>query len=116
MPSVSNTGVPPTERRRSARTAVSPGLSSSNQRLPSVAPCCVGSRGTTISGRRPAAQLALRGIEDLGGGLKARFTLLSGIASDMGSAASSTRFWNIGWGRSISAPAAALLNIRLRGC
>ncbi len=39
-------------------------------------------------------QLGLRGVEDLGGGLKAGFTLLSGISPDTGSQASSSRFWN----------------------
>lgn len=41
-----------------------------------------------------SSQLAFRGVEDLGGGLKAGFTLLSGIAADTGSPASASRFWN----------------------
>ena len=40
-----------------------------------------------------SSQLGLRGVEDLGGGLRAGFTLLSGINVDDGKA-NATRFWN----------------------
>src|SRR3954468_16172170 len=40
-----------------------------------------------------SSQLGLRGVEDLGGGLRAGFTLLSGINVDDGKS-NATRFWN----------------------
>src|SRR5215203_1890384 len=39
-----------------------------------------------------SSQLGLRGVEDLGGGLRAGFTLLSGINADSGTA--NSKFWN----------------------
>ena len=39
-----------------------------------------------------SSQFALRGVEDLGGGLKAGFTLLSGLNADNGTA--NAKFWN----------------------
>src|SRR4051794_37285283 len=39
-----------------------------------------------------SSQLGFRGIEDLGGGLKAGFLLLSGVNADAGSA--NGKFWN----------------------
>jgi predicted porin len=39
-----------------------------------------------------SSQLGLRGVEDLGGGLRAGFTLLSGINPDVGGA--NAKFWN----------------------
>src|SRR5215212_5877834 len=39
-----------------------------------------------------SSQLGFRGIEDLGGGLKAGFILLAGVNADTGSA--NNQFWN----------------------
>ena len=39
-----------------------------------------------------SSQLGFRGIEDLGGGLKAGFTLLAGVNADTGT--SNSKFWN----------------------
>ncbi len=41
-----------------------------------------------------SSQLGFRGVEDLGGGLKAGFTLLSGIAPDSGVAGAGGKFYN----------------------
>src|SRR5204862_4548069 len=40
------------------------------------------------------SRLGFRGIEDLGGGLKAGFWLETGINPDSGTTSDSTRFWN----------------------
>jgi general bacterial porin, GBP family len=42
------------------------------------------------------SRLGFRGVEDLGGGLKAVFDLESAIAIDTGSAANASKFWNRG--------------------
>jgi len=39
-----------------------------------------------------SSQLGIRGVEDLGGGLRAGFTLLSGVNADVGGA--NSKFWN----------------------
>src|SRR5436190_12500270 len=44
-----------------------------------------------------SSQLGLRGVEDLGGGLRAGFTLISSIGADVGNIGSGTttnKFWN----------------------
>ncbi len=41
-----------------------------------------------------SSQLGFRGVEDLGGGLKAGFTLLSGIGPDSGTAGAGGKFYN----------------------
>lgn len=56
-----------------------------------------GGRGSVTSldaGGVAASRLGFRGVEDLGGGLKASFTLENGILSDTGAAADATRGFN----------------------
>lgn len=56
-----------------------------------------GGRGSVTSvdsGGLAASRVGFRGIEDLGGGLKALFTLENGVLSDTGAAADATRAFN----------------------
>jgi predicted porin len=53
-----------------------------------------GSLKTLSAGGINTSRLGFRGIEDLGGGLKAGFWLETGINPDTGTTSDSTRFWN----------------------
>jgi predicted porin len=53
-----------------------------------------GSLKTLSAGGINTSRLGFRGIEDLGGGLKAGFWLETGINPDTGTTSDSSRFWN----------------------
>ncbi|MDN3920078.1 porin [Pelomonas sp. PFR6] len=54
----------------------------------------VGSVTSLISGGNATSRLGLRGSEDLGGGLSARFQLEHGISADTGTPAGGNTFWD----------------------
>ena len=59
----------------------------------------VDSLTSMASGGNATSRLGFRGVEDLGGGLSARFHLEHGLLADSGTAAVANTFWDRGaWG------------------